>query len=120
LPPDTSTQLQSFQTNGFSIESSHNKELGTEFKPNGNEFQTVIIGADAVFQAVVEKGRPSSLGGGVGIFHRQSGQPLLSAADADGDGRLDGITYTTVDAAGKAKVSVTDYEADGQADLRIN
>lgn len=120
VPPDAVTQLQIFHANGFRIESSNNKELGGNFKPNGNEFQSAIVTADGGFTTVVEKGRPTSVGGALAMFHRQSGLPILSVADADGDGRLDGLTYTSVDADGKATLSVTDYEADGQLDLRIN
>lgn len=98
VPPDAVTQLQIFHANGFRIESSNNKELGGNFKPNGNEFQSAIVTADGGFTTVVEKGRPTSVGGGLAMFHRQSGVPILSVADADGDGRLDGITYTSVDA----------------------
>lgn len=120
IPPDAITQLQDFRVNGFRIQSSHNKELGTDFNPSGHEFQSTIITAEETFKTVMEKGRPSSKGGGLALFHRQSGEPILSVGDSDGDGRLDNLTYTSVDADGKATLSVTDYEADGQLDLRIN
>lgn len=44
----------------------------------------------------------------------------MSVADSDGDGALDGLSYATVDKDGKVLVQVTDYEADGQLDMRIN
>jgi hypothetical protein len=72
------------------------------------------------FRVVLEKGRPMSTGGGLGIFHRQSGQPMLSAADRDGDGRLDVVTYAVVDGKGELLMDVVDYEADGQPDFRLH
>lgn len=108
-------------TNGFRVLSSDNAELGLDFQPNGNRFQLLEITSPGVFRTMVEKGRPSgSLGGSTGAFHRDSGEPLFSAWDADGDGRLDGIQYSAVDEKGKTQVTVIDYDADGQSDLRLH
>ena len=107
------------EMNGFRVLTSDNAELGIDFKPNGNRFQQLDITSPGVFRTIVEKGRPSSLGGSTGVFHRDSGQPMFSAWDSDGDGRLDGVTYAAVDENGKIRVTVTDYDADGQADLRL-
>ena len=106
--------------NGFRVLSSDNAELGIDFRPNGNRFQGLEITSPGVFRALVEKGRPSSLGGSMGAFHRSSGEPLFGAWDSDGDGRLDGVEYSTVDENGKARIHVIDYEADGQLDLRLH
>ncbi|MEO8307810.1 MAG: hypothetical protein ABI616_07185 [Pseudomonadota bacterium] len=120
MPPDATTNAHRVDANGFHLESSQNKELDGSLKPTGNEFQTVIVTAPKTFKIGIEKGRSSSTGGGLAIFNRESGAPILSVGDANGDGQLDGLTYSKVDAAGKVLVSVTDYEADGQADLRVN
>ena len=72
------------------------------------------VTADGMFRAGVEKGRPISAGGGVAIVHRDSGQPILSVADADGDGALDGLSYATVDDDGKVVVQVTDLNRNGR------
>jgi hypothetical protein len=117
---DATSQEQVFHANGFSIESSHSKEIGRDLKPNGNEFDLLHVRAVDTFSIGIEKGRPMSAGGGLAIFHRASGAPILAVGDANGDGALDGLTYSTADANGKILLSVTDYEADGQADLRIN
>ncbi|HEX7237785.1 MAG TPA: hypothetical protein VF405_12535 [Gammaproteobacteria bacterium] len=108
------------ETNGFRVESSDNAELGADFKPNGNRFQGLSITSPGVFHALVEKGRPSSQGGSIGAYHRESGKPMLVAWDSDGDGRLNGVEYSTMDEKGNALVTVIDYEADGQPDLRMH
>jgi hypothetical protein len=109
-----------YDTNGFHVTSSDNAQLGADFSPDGQRFQMVSLSAPAVFDVVVEKGRPMSAGGGLAILHRDSGRPLLSVSDANGDGALDGLTYSKVDEDGTALLDVVDYEADGQPDLRIN
>ena len=108
------------ETNGFRVEASDNAELGADFKPNGNRFQGLSITSPGVFQTLVEKGRPSSQGGSTGAYHRDSGKPMLIAWDSDGDGRLNGVEYSTMDENGNPLVTVIDYEADGQLDLRMH
>jgi hypothetical protein len=109
-----------FETNGFRVLSSQNRELGIDFKPNGQELQMLLIKADGIFTVGVEKSRAMSTGGGVGIFHRETGTPMVSLGDTSGDGRLDIISYTVVDQQGQAVLDIIDYEADGQADLRLH
>ena len=120
MPVDATTNAEVYGINGFRVESSLNKELGADLKPNGNEFQLVSVTASGVFRAIVEKGRQMSTGGGFAVIHRDSGSPMLMAGDSDGDGSLDGLTYAKVDSDGKVLVEVTDYEADGQLDIRTN
>jgi hypothetical protein len=106
---------------GFRVNASDNAELGIDFKPNGNRFQLLEITSPGVFRTMVEKGRSSgSLGGSTGAYHRNSGERLFAAWDADGDGRLDGLDYSVVDENGKTRLVVIDYEADGQLDLRLH
>ena len=107
-----------YRSNGFLIESAQVNQLGADLKPDGTQFQQVWVNADDVFRVVIEKGRPESTGGGVGIFHRQSWKPMLSVGDRDGDGRIDMLTYTVFDQDGEQVMDVIDYEADGQADIR--
>jgi hypothetical protein len=120
IPPGTTTNVETYDTNGFRVESSQNRELGADLTANGNQFQVLSASASGMFRAIVEKGRPMSTGGGLAIFHRDSGQPMLAAEDSDGDGSLDGVTYAKMDKDGNVLVNVTDYEADGQPDVRIN
>ena len=110
-----------FETNGFRIESSIVTELGSDLEPNGKEFQMISVDAADMFRVTVEKGRPGmSLGGGIGIFHGESGSPMMSFGDRDGDGRIDILDYLVLDEDGERALSVTDYELDGQPDLRIH
>jgi hypothetical protein len=120
LISESTTDLQEFETNGFKIQSSQNKELGADFQPNGNEMQILNIEANGMFNVAVEKGRPMSTGGGIALFHRESGVPMLGAGDQNGDGSIDILTYGVIDENGKHILDVIDYEADGQADLRLN
>lgn len=78
------------------------------------------VTADQFFKVGVEKGRETPTSGGVAIFHRGTGQPMLSAGDRDGDGVFDVLTYTVVDAAGEPVVELVDYEADAQPDMRLH
>src|SRR5262245_34018378 len=117
---DNATNAAVYDTNGFHLESAEVAELGANFKPNGTRFQMVSVTADDVFKVGIEKGRSMSTGGGVGIFHRETGTPMVSISDRNGDGRIDILTYSVLDENGQAVLDVVDYEADGQADMRIN
>jgi len=109
------------ETNGFLIETWQTKELDRSLKPSGNQFQMMSVRAADMFRVAIESGRPGmSLGGGVGVFHRESGTPMMSFGDVDGDGLIDVLEYYVLDQNGNTKMSVTDYELDGQPDLRIH
>ena len=114
------TNAAVYDTNGFHLESAEVAELGAGFKPNGTRFQMLSVTADDVFKVGIEKGRSMSTGGGVGIFHRETGKPMVAISDRDGDGRIDILTYSVLDESGQAALDVVDYEADGQPDMRIN
>lgn len=115
------TSAEVYDTNGFHIGASQIADLGADLEPNGNRMELLSVTGDDVFQVVIEKGRPrSSTGGGVGIFHRRTGAPMLSVGDGDGDGRLDSLTYSVLDENGNATLDIVDYEADGQPDIRIH
>ena len=121
LPDDVSQNVERFETNGFRVESEVTKELGRTLEPTGKQMALLSVTASDMFDVGVERGRDGmSLGGGVAIFHRDSGAPMLNAGDRDGDGRIDILTYTVVDAQGEAVLDVVDYEADGQPDFRLN
>lgn len=120
-PLDRATlSTHTFDSLGFRIEASDNRQLDAKLDPNGAAFQSLVVRAEGTFKVAFDQGPASALGGGVALFHRASGAPMLSVSDPDGDGRLDNLTYTTMSADGRPLVSVTDYEADGQADLRVN
>ena len=121
LPDDAFGNVETFVTNGFRLESSTAKELGRDLKPTGKEMTLLAVSADDTFRVGIERGREGmSLGGGIALFHRDTGTPMLSAGDHDGDGRIDILTYGVVDADGDIVIDVIDYEADGQPDFRIN
>jgi hypothetical protein len=124
IPPDTFTNTQTLAVNGFNIESNRYKQLGVKGEEglsfNGKEIEAVVVTAPGVLKAVVEKGVPPTIGGGVAVFHRDSGTPLVSLMASTGDGTLTYIEYSNVDASGKVVMTVIDYEADGQADFRMN
>lgn len=117
---DNATSAAVYDTNGFHVEAAEVEELGATFKPNGTRFQLLWVTADDVFKVAIEKGRPMSTGGGVGIFHRKTGKPMVSIADRNGDGLIDVLTYAVIDESGEIVLDVVDYEADGQPDMRIN
>jgi hypothetical protein len=127
LPEGAVKNVHSFETNGFHVESSTHQELiprkGADGKlqGSGKHFDLLTVSAPGMFQVWVEKGRVGdSNGGGVLIRHRESRQPLLSVGDRDGDGRIDLLTYSVYAAGGEYVLEVIDYEADGQADMRIH
>ena len=117
---DNAANVAIYDTNGFHLESAEVAELGANFKPGASRFQVLSVTADDVFNVSIEKGRPMSTGGGVGIFHRETGTPMVSISDRNGDGRIDILTYAVLDESGQAILDVVDYEADGQPDMRIN
>ena len=120
LPPDAITESHTLNSNGFTLEFDRYKQLGEGLEPNGKEFQSLFVSASGAFRTQVVKGVLPNVDNGVSIYHRDSGTPLLALSDSDGDGRPDMLTYWNVDAAGEASFQVTDYDMDGQPDLRIN
>lgn len=117
---DNTTNAAVYDTNGFHVESAEVEELGATLKPDGTRFQMLSVTADGVFTVGIEKGRSMSTGGGVGIFHRKTGTPMVSLGDRNGDGLIDILTYAVLDESGESVLDVVDYEADGQPDMRVN
>ena len=109
-----------YDTNGFRVESADVGQLGAGLEPDGTRVQMLSVIADGMFMVGIEKGRSTSTGGGVGIFHRETGTPMVSVADRNGDGRIDILTYAVLDENGRAVLDVVDYEADGQPDMRVS
>ncbi len=120
MPADAVSGVEVFESHGFRVESAQADELGADLKPSGDQFQVLSATADGLFKVLVEKGRPMSAGGGVSVVHDKSGAPMLSTADRNGDGRIDMLTYSVLDQDGQTVVLVTDYDVDGQADLRVH
>jgi hypothetical protein len=117
---DSTTHAAVFDANGFHVESADVEELGSTLRPNGARFQMLSVTADGVFKVGIEKGRAMSTGGGVAVFHRESGWPMVSLGDRNGDGAVDILTYSVLDENGAAVLDIVDYEADGQPDMRMN
>ena len=118
---DATSNVETFETNGYRVETEIGNELGADLKPTGRAMALLNVTADEMFRVGVEKGRDGmSRGGGVALFHRKTGQPMLVAGDRDGDGRIDVVEYDVLDETGEIAMSVVDYEADGQPDMRVN
>jgi hypothetical protein len=121
IPADTVTDAWSAEVNGFVVQSYQARELGEELQPTGQTMALFYVDAERMFQVAVEKGRENmSLGGGIGVFHRESGRPMLTAGDRSGDGRIDVLTLKVLDDSGNPMLDLVDYEADGQWDMRVN
>jgi hypothetical protein len=119
IPPGTIRSSQALDSNGFHFEFDRYKQLGEGLKPNGDEFQSVFVSAAGSFKAQVVKGVAPTVKNGVTIYHRDSGKPLLTLSDSDGDGRPDSVTYSKMDSQGVVTLEATDFDMDGQADLRF-
>ena len=120
IPPGTITESHVMNSNGFQLEYDSYKQLGADLKPNGNEFRSAIVSAPGAFKTQVVSGIAPTVENGVSIYQRDSGTPLLSLSDVNGDGRPDLLSYSNVDANGQVTMSSTDYDMDGQPDIRIN
>ena len=120
IPDDTVTDAEVFEANGFSVETADVKQLDARLRPDGTEFQLLTVEAKGVFQVTIEKGREAATSGSVGIYHRDSREPMVVAVDRDADGRIDYLEYYVLDEDGEGVMNVIDYEADGQADFRLN
>lgn len=120
VPEEAITNAKQFKTNGFNVQSFHAKEIGEQLNQTGREMDMLFVTADRLFKVSIEKGRESSGSGGVGIYHRKSGTPMLSAGDKDGDGQFDVLSYSAVDNNGTATLTVIDYDVDGQPDIRVH
>jgi hypothetical protein len=120
IPPGTIRSGSALDSNGFHFEFDRYKQLGEGLKPNGDEFQSVFVSAPGSFKAQVVRGVAPTVRNGVTIYHRDSSKPLLTLSDSDGDGRPDAVTYSKVDSQGTVTLEATDFDMDGQADLRIN
>jgi hypothetical protein len=120
IPPGTVSSEQTFETNGFHIESSRYKQLDTDFKPNGDEFTATHVSAKGAFTVAVTKGVSPTDKNGVDVFLGDTRESLLTVADSDGDGRPNVLSYYAVDKAGKHTVQVTDYDMDGQPDYKVD
>jgi hypothetical protein len=120
IPPGTIKSHQVLDSNGFHLEFDRYKQLGEGLKPNGDEFQSVFVSSAGSFKTQVVQGVAPTARNGVTIYHRDSGKHLLTLSDSDGDGRPDAVTYSKVDSQGTVTLEATDFDMDGQADLRLN
>jgi hypothetical protein len=100
IPPGTITESHAMNSNGFRLEYDRYKQLGEGCKPNGDEFQSVILSASGAFKTQVVKGVHPAVDNGVSIYDRDSGTPLVVLSDSNGDGQPDSLTYSNVDVNG--------------------
>lgn len=125
-PEEYLSNASVFESNGFKVQGFHLKRLKLENGPklqsssSGASFDNLIIDSDSTFKVTLEKGLTQSKGGGLALYNRRSGIPMMAAVDQDGDGRLDFVAYTVTDEAGEGVLEVFDYDVDGQADVRIH
>lgn len=120
IPSDVIRDVETFEANGFQVTSSTASELNAEFEPSGSEKELLRVESDGMFSVWLERSRTQTSGGGIMVQHPQSGWPLLLANDNDSDGRLDILTYTVMNEFGESLIEITDYDVDGQADLRLH
>lgn len=120
IPSDVIRDVETFEATGFQVTSSTASELNAEFEPSGSEKELLRVESDGMFSVWLERSRTQTSGGGIMVQHPQSGWPLLLANDNDNDGRLDILTYTVMNEFGESLIEITDYDVDGQADLRLH
>jgi hypothetical protein len=80
----------------------------------------LYVTSESTFRIAIQKGPPLSRGGVIALSHRVTHQPLVSVSDADGDGVLDALSYSRLDASGTRLLTMVDYDLDGQLDVRSN
>jgi hypothetical protein len=125
IPDVTVVEPELIESNGFTIKTYRAKEVvlsqsARGFHHDGSEYQALWAASEDTFSVGMERQRAGALGGGIGVFHRESMTPMLTASDRDGDGRIDFIEYWVLDETGEEVTAVMDYEADGQADVRLH
>ena len=113
---DADRRTTVFDVNDFHVESSKTDSYGPT--NNGEELHSLFVTTDSTFRITIQKGPPTKWGGSIALFHRETHLPLLGASDADGDGALDAVSYSRLDASGTRLLTFVDYDLDGQLDLR--
>jgi len=105
-----------FDVNGFHVESSKTDSYGPT--NNGEELTSMYVTSDSTFRIVIQKGPPTYWGGTIALFDRVTHLPLLGASDQNGDGLLDAVSYSRLDASSTRLLTFWDYDLDGQIDMR--
>jgi hypothetical protein len=102
------------------VESSQRSPVGPETATEGREIEALIVTGNVPFEVNVADGTSTTRGSGIGVSHAMSGRSMMTMSDQDGDGQMDILTYSVIDAEGAASVQVIDYELDGQPDVRLH
>ena len=111
---------KSIELDGFKLESVKANVLGKNFEPSSTttHFFNVSNPNSVSINIGIDSNPKNS--NGAAIFQKKSGQPYVSVNDTDGDGVLDFLTYSVLNAEGELILSVEDFGMDGQADFKLN
>jgi hypothetical protein len=121
LPPDTLVPQQSCRAGEITLETMEAKTVsGADFKPTRERFRMAEVEIPGKPTLLFELDRRANNSIGIVMSHPKSGYPMLQVGDDDGDGRLDFLSYTVLDSNGNSLVQITDYEMDGQPDLKFH
>lgn len=111
---------KSIELDGFKLESVKANVLGKNFEPNSTTTHFFnVSNPNSVSINIGIDSNPHRTYGAT-VFQKNSGQPYVSVNDTDGDGVLDFLTYSVLNAEGELILSVEDFGMDGQADLKLN
>ncbi|XQW86573.1 hypothetical protein ACOYR1_07580 [Thalassotalea piscium] len=111
---------KSIELDGFKLESVKANVLGKDFEPDSTTTHFFNVSNPNSVSINIGIDSNSKKSYGAAIFQKNSGQPYVSVNDTDGDGVLDFLTYSVLNAEGVLILSVEDYGMDGQADFKLN
>jgi hypothetical protein len=119
IPPETVTDEQLVRAGIFDVKTLKYRELSKDLRPTDAEHTLARVAVRDVPQLEIgiDRGRGTI---GVELVDARTQASLLSVGKRDSELRLNWLRYTVMDDAGNARLEVTDYEMDGQADVRMH
>jgi len=113
--------LKTYKSNGFSIQTfKFNPIDPIELKKENHICSYAIIKGDQTPSIHIGLDNESKNSFGFTVYHSKTSEPIISAGDSDGDGKLDDLIYTVMDDNGKALMQIIDYGMDGILDSRLH
>lgn len=112
--------LKTYESNGFSIQTFKASEISAELKRENDTYSKAIIKGDQTPSIHIEIDRKNKNSFGFAVFDSRTNEPIISTTDAEGDGKLDDLTYTVMDDHGRGLIQITDYGMDGSLDIKIH